>query len=66
MTSAPARTAAVAWAKEIPAEHVTFEALQSKIEELRSAENLIGGMLYSELQGLPLPISADDFADWPL
>ncbi len=52
--------------KEIPAEHVTFEALQQKLGELRSVENLIGGMVYDQLQGPLPPISADDFADWPL
>jgi hypothetical protein len=52
--------------KEIPAETVTFEALQQKLEQLRSMENLIGGMVYDQLQGPIPPISADDFADWPI
>ena len=52
--------------KEIPAETVTFEALREKLQQLRRMENLIGSMVFSELQGPIEPISADDFADWPL
>ena len=52
--------------KEIPAETVTFEALLQKLQQLRRMENLIESMVYSELQGPVEPISADDFADWPI
>ena len=52
--------------RTITAKHVSFETLREKLGKLRFLENLIGGMLYSELQGPLPPISADDFADWPL
>ncbi len=52
--------------KELPDEQVAFPILKAKLEKVRQLENLIGGMLYSELQGPLPPVSADDFADWPL
>ena len=52
--------------ERILSKRVTFEKLHEQLENLRHLENLIGGMLYSELQGPLPPISADDFADWPI
>ena len=52
--------------KRIPARRVTFSTLQNKLEKLRSLENLIVNMLANEIEGTLSPISADDFADWPI
>ena len=51
--------------ERIPTERVTFGALKDRLDSLRRLENLIGAMVYDHLQGPPVPISADDFADWP-
>ena len=52
--------------KQIPAEHVTFDTLINKLDRVRLIENFVGHMLDIENEGLISPISADDFADWPL
>ena len=52
--------------KRIPSEHVSPEALRSKLEELRSVESAIDAMIEAEIVGVVPPISADDYADWPL
>ena len=51
--------------ERIPTERVTFRALKGRLDSLRRLENLIGRMVYDHLQGPPVPVSADDFADWP-
>ena len=52
--------------KEIAAEQVTSEALQGKLIELQSVENLMLNMWADINQGPLPPTSADDFADWPI
>ncbi len=59
-------TAMTARGERLPDEQVALPILRAKLEKVRRLENLIGDMLSSELQGPPQPISADDFADWPL
>ncbi len=52
--------------KIIPEEEVTTEVLLEKLNKLHDLENLILNMLVSEYEGVIPPISADDYADWPL
>lgn len=52
--------------RTVPDEQVAFPILKSKLDKVRQLENLMGHMLNDILQGPPLPISADDFADWPI
>ena len=47
-------------------EQIALPILKAKLDKVRQLENLIGAMLDSEMQGSLPPISADDFADWPL
>ena len=50
----------------IPEEEVTAKVLLGKLNKLRKLENQVLNMLVSEYEGVIPPISADDFADWPL
>ena len=52
--------------RQIPDEQVAFPVLKEKLERLRHLENLFLAMLADEIEGPHPPISADDFADWPL
>ena len=52
--------------KMIPEKQVTFKALSGKLEKLRKLENQVLNMLVTEYEGVIPPISADDFADWPM
>ena len=58
-------SAMTARGERLPDEQVSLPILEAKLEKAQRLENLIGGMLDSALQGTLLPISADDFADWP-
>ena len=51
--------------REVPQEQVTFEALETNLGQLRDLEKLVSFMLGSLLEGPIVPISADDYADWP-
>lgn len=52
--------------KAVPDEQVAFPILKAKLEKVHRIENLMGSILNDILQGPLPPISADDFADWPL
>lgn len=52
--------------KMIPEKQMTFETLSVKLERLRKVENQVLNMLVTEYEGVIPPISADDFADWPV
>ena len=51
--------------QKVPTERVTLEALKDNLNSLRRLESLVAELLHAHLQGPPLPISADDFADVP-
>ncbi len=52
--------------REIPSEQVTFKGLKQRLERVRRLDSLLLGLLVDYLEGPPVPIFADDFADWPL
>ena len=52
--------------REIPSERVTFAVLKDRLERVRSLDNLFLNLLVNHIEGPPVPISADDYADWPL
>ena len=52
--------------RKIPNEQVTFAALKDRLERVRRLDNLFLNLLVDHLEGPPVPISADDYADWPL
>ena len=52
--------------RKIPAEEVTFEVLEEKLDKLRSLDSLVLDMLVTEYQGTPQPVFTEDYADWPL
>ena len=52
--------------KVIPETEVTLKVLSGRLDKLRELENLVLDMLVTEYEGVIPPISADDYADWPL
>ena len=52
--------------KQIPANRVAFDTLQDNLERMRAFEAHVYALFELEIQGVIPPISADDFADWPL
>ena len=59
------RSTMTARGREIPSGKVTFAALKDRLERARHLDSLVLSMLVDHLEGPPIPISADDFADWP-
>ena len=52
--------------RRIPEKKVSYKALSQNLERLRKLENTILNMYVDLIEGVIPPISADDFADWPL
>ena len=50
---------------DVPAERVSIEVLQDRLERLAHLDNLILHLLGWEIEGPPEPVFTDDYADWP-
>ena len=50
---------------EIPDAQASLEVLRDKLERLAVLDNLVVNLLGSEIEGPPVPVFTDDFADWP-
>ena len=51
--------------RELPGGQVTFAAPKGRLERARRLDSLVLSLLADHLEGPPIPISGDDFADWP-
>ena len=52
--------------KRVPAKQASIKSLSKNLEKLRRWENIILNMYADMIQGVIPPVSADDYADWPL
>lgn len=52
--------------KKIPTQHVTSQAIYGKLTRLKKLEDAVKYMYYCKITGPMPPISADDYADWPI
>lgn len=50
---------------EVSGEQASLEVLQDKLERLAVLDNLILNLLGCAIEGPPVPVFTDDFADWP-
>ena len=51
---------------EVPAERVSMEVLEAKLQELARLDNLVINLLGWAIEGPPQPVFTEDYADWPL
>ena len=50
---------------EVPAERISFEVLEDKLQQLARLDNLVINLLGWAIEGPPQPVFTDDYADWP-